>query len=52
MASIGIPLTYRRLPEHEGETPWMEDEQAAPAILVIVGVALALLLTAAAAFVA
>lgn len=49
MHSIGIPLTYRRLPEDEGETPWAEDEAAAPAIMVIAGVALSLMLIGVAA---
>ncbi|MBR0657092.1 hypothetical protein [Plastoroseomonas arctica] len=50
MHSIGIPLTYRRLPEQEVDTPWTEAEPAAPAIAVIAGVALSLVMIAVAAF--
>ncbi|MES2711331.1 MAG: hypothetical protein V4653_07090 [Pseudomonadota bacterium] len=51
MHSIGIPLTYRREPEDEGETPWTGDEAAAPALMVIAGVVISIVLIAVAAFV-
>jgi len=51
MHSTGVPRTWRREPEDEGDTPWAEDEAAAPASVVIAGVALSLVLIAVAAFV-
>lgn len=50
MHSAGVHLSWRREPEDEGETLWAEDEAAAPATVVVAGVALSLVMIAVAAF--